>query len=83
MLLHFPHFQLPSGIFDLEGFSDLVVCDPGFGVLHFLMLHTVLNEKFTFPQLGHVQSLSRILSVPFLDGLSFRNTPGRAPIAAW
>jgi len=37
--------------------------EPGFGVLHFLMLHTVLNEKFTLPQFGHVQSLSRVESV--------------------
>ena len=36
--------------------------DPGFGVLHFLMLQTVLNEKLIFPHLGHVQSLSRVAS---------------------
>ena len=33
--------------------------DPGFGVLHFLILQTVLNEKFKLPHLGHAQSLSR------------------------
>lgn len=26
------------------------------------MLHTILNEKFTLPQFGHVQSLSRVES---------------------
>lgn len=36
--------------------------DPGFGVLHFLMLQTVLNEKLIFPHFGHVQSLSRVAS---------------------
>ena len=36
--------------------------DPGFGVLHFLMLQTVLNEKLIFPHFGHVQSLSRVTS---------------------
>lgn len=34
----------------------------GFGVLHFLMLQTVLNEKLTFPHFGQVQSLSRVTS---------------------
>lgn len=37
--------------------------DPGLGVLHFLMLQTVLNEKLTLPHFGHVQSLSRVASI--------------------
>lgn len=37
--------------------------DPGLGVLHFLMLQTVLNEKLTLPHFGHFQSLSRVASV--------------------
>lgn len=37
----------------------------GFGVLHFLMLQTVLNEKLTFPHFGQVQSLSRVTSEAF------------------
>lgn len=43
-------------------------CDPGFGVLHFLMLHTVLNEKLILPHFGHVQSLSRVASTPKKKG---------------
>lgn len=37
--------------------------DPGLGVLHFLMLQTVLNEKLTLPHFGQAQSLSRVASI--------------------
>lgn len=65
MLLHFSHFQLPSGVFGF-GPLELSGLDPwlsGLGVLHFLMLQTVRKEKFMLLQLGHSQSLSRLAPV--------------------
>lgn len=61
MLLHFSHFQLPSGVFGFEAL-ELSGLDPwvsGLGVLHFLMLQTVRKAKLMLLQLGHFQSLSR------------------------
>lgn len=52
---------------DSQGQMQAQTWDPGFGVLHFLMLQTVLKEKLIFPHFGHVQSLSRVESNQALE----------------